>query len=211
MINHANQLFKNQMYSMSYLDNVITHSSDMEHHISHIESILKTHSTYGLKLYLKKCQFYQTSVQYLGHEVSEQGTSMLSSCIEKFLIVSCLKQARNFISFLGFVNYYSAFIPEYGILTAEMNGLRIKRGAIELTLNIIRDFQAIKEVFLKSPTRAYPDYSPNVNPFILDTDFSAKCCGAVLSQVQERFIACAAFKNITTPLKQVTHRIRVSY
>ena len=198
MINRAIQLSKNQTHSMSYLDDVITHSSSLDEHVMHIESILAMHSAYGLKLNMKKCQIFQTNVQYLGHEVSERGIKMLSSHVEKILDWKLPETGKQLQSFLGFVNYYSAFLPEYGKLVADLNGLRNKRGPIELTPSMRSDFEALKKAFSKSPTRAYPDFSPNAEPFILDTDFSAKCCAATLSQEQqgqERFIACAASKN----------------
>ena len=77
MINRAIQLSNNQKHSMAYLDDVITHSNTMEAHVEHVERILSMHSTYGLKLNLRKCQIFQTSVQYLGHIVSENGIKML--------------------------------------------------------------------------------------------------------------------------------------
>ena len=98
------------------------------------------------------------------------------------------------------INYYSAFIPTYRILSADLNRLRNKKGTIELKPSMKLTFELLKEAFLKSPTCAYPDFSPTASPFILDTDFSTKCCGAVLPQEQngqEQFIACAASKNNT--------------
>ena len=163
-----------------------------------MESILAMHSKYSLKLNLKKCQIFQTSVQYLGHVVTENGKEMLPSHLEKILNWKIPETGKELQSFLGFVNYYSAFLQEYGRLASDMNGLRNKKGPIELTTSMKSDFQKLKQAFSKSPIRAYPDFSPNASPFILDTDFSAKCCGGVLSQMQnrqERFIVCCASKN----------------
>ena len=209
MINRAIQLSNNQKHSMAYLDDVITHSSTMEAHVEHVERILSMHSTYGLKLNLRKCQIFQTSVQYLGHVVSESGIKMLPSHVEKVLDWKEPKTGKELQSFLGFVNYYSAFLKDYGKLAADLNGLRNKKGAIELTPSMKEDFQNLKKAFSESPVRAYPDYSPKANPFILDTDFSAKCCGAVLSQVQqgqERFIACCASKNNPVQASYPSHK-----
>ena len=198
MVNQAILLTKNQTNSMSYLGDVITHSSDNDSHIIHIENILRMHSKYGLKLNLGKCQIFQESVQYLGHTVSAEGIRMLDSHVTKILEWELPSTAKELQSFLGFVNYYAAFIPEFGTLTAAMNGLRNQKGKLEWTPSMIRDFGNLKSAFKRGPTRAYPDFSEDANPFILDTDYSALCCGSVLSQVQggqERFIACAASKN----------------
>ena len=134
---------------------------------------------------------------------------MLPSHVEKVLDWKEPKTGKELQSFLGFVNYYSAFLKDYGKLAADLNGLRNKKGAIELTPSMKEDFQNLKKAFSESPVRAYPDYSPKANPFILDTDFSAKCVGAVLSQVQqgqERFIACCASKNNPVQASYPSHK-----
>ena len=123
---------------------------------------------------------------------------MLDSHVSKILEWQLPKTGKELQSFLGFANYYAAFIPEFGQLTAAMNTVRNVKGHIEWTPSMKEDFEKLKVAFSKGPTRAYPDFSDGANPFVLDTDFSATCCGAVLSQVQdgrERFIACAASKN----------------
>ena len=209
MINKAILLSKNQTNSMSYLDDVITHSNTLHEHVKHVESILAMHAKYGLKLNLKKCQVFQASVQYLGHVVSEKGIEMLPSHVEKILNWKVPETGKELQSFLGFVNYYSAFLKEYGKLSADMNGLRNKKGPIELTASMKSDFEKLKQAFSKSPVRAYPDFSPQASPFILDTDYSAKCCGGILSQMQngqERFIACCASKNNAAQASYPSHK-----
>ena len=198
MVSHAISLSHNQDHSMSYLDDIITHSEDMEEHAIHIEKILNMHAKYGLKLNLKKCQIFQSEVQYLGHNVSKDGITMLNSHVKRIMDWPLPETGKKLQQFLGFVNYYSSFIPEYGRLVAKMNAMRNIKGPLEWTDELKGNFAQLKQAFEKSPTRAYPDYSENANPFILDTDFSALCVGAVLSQVQngkERFIACASSKN----------------
>ena len=198
MVSHAISLSHNQDHSMSYLDDIITHSKDLEQHAIHIEKILSMHAKYGLKLNLKKCQIFQSTVQYLGHNVSKDGITMLNSHVKRIMDWPLPETGKKLQQFLGFVNYYSSFIPEYGTLVAKMNAMRNIKGPLEWTDELKNNFLQLKRAFEKSPTRAYPDYSEGANPFILDTDFSALCVGAVLSQVQdgkERFIACASSKN----------------
>ena len=101
--------------------------------------------------------------------------------LTKSLIRSFRKQTKASIIFGFFANYYSGIIPEYGKLAADMNGLRNKKGPIELIPSMKSDFENTKLAFAKGPTRAYSDFSPNANPFILVTDFSSKCCAATLS------------------------------
>ena len=179
MVSHAISLSHNQDHSMSYLDDIITHSEDMGEHAIHIEKILNMHAKYGLKLNLKKCQIFQSEVQYLGHNVSKDGITMLNSHVKRIMDWPLPETGKKLQQFLGFVNYYSSFIPEYGRLVAKMNAMRNIKGPLEWTDELKGNFAQLKQAFEKSPTRAYPDYSENANPFILDTDFSALCVGAV--------------------------------
>ena len=92
-----------------------------------------------------------------------------------------------------------------------MNGLRNKKGPIELTPSMKSDFENMKLAFAKGPTRAYSDFSPNANPFILVTDFLSKCCAATLSQLQngQERLSLVLLARIML-LKQVTRRIKGS-
>ena len=67
----------------------------------------------------------------------------------------------------------------------------------------------MKLAFAKGPTRAYSDFSPNANPFILVTDFLSKCCAATLSQLQngQERLSLVLLARIML-LKQVTRRKR---
>ena len=198
MINHAIVLTRNQQHSLAYLDDVITHSTSNANHAGHVKRILEMHAKFGLKLNLRKCQIFESEVQYLGHLVSSKGIKMLDSHVTKILEWKKPRTGKELQSFLGFANYYAAFIPEFGRLTAAMNTVRNVKGDIDWTTDMTKDFEELKTAFSKSPTRAYPDFSEGANPFILDTDYSSICCGAILSQVQNgrgRFIACAASKN----------------
>ncbi len=56
-----------------FLDNLIIFSDTIEEHERHLLNVLSRLKEYGLKLFLEKCKFCQTSVRYLGHIVSERG------------------------------------------------------------------------------------------------------------------------------------------
>lgn len=48
-------------------------SESLEQHESRLLQVLKRLKEYGLKLSPEKCKFFQCSVRYLGHIVSENG------------------------------------------------------------------------------------------------------------------------------------------
>uniref|UniRef100_A0AAV2LDV4 Reverse transcriptase n=1 Tax=Knipowitschia caucasica TaxID=637954 RepID=A0AAV2LDV4_KNICA len=78
---------------------------------------------YGLKLSLEKCTFFQTSVRYLSHIVSELGveTDPEKICaLKSWPIPRTLKELR---SFLGFAGYYRRFIHGYAAIAEPLNDL----------------------------------------------------------------------------------------
>lgn len=78
---------------------------------------------YGLKLSPQKCKFFQTSVKYLGHIVSENGVETdpeKVSALKSWPVPTNLKTLK---SFLGFAGYYRRFIKRYSAIAKTVNDL----------------------------------------------------------------------------------------
>lgn len=56
-----------------FLDDLIVFSDTLDEHEQRLLRVLHRLKEYGLKLSPEKCKFFQTSVKYLGHIVSEKG------------------------------------------------------------------------------------------------------------------------------------------
>lgn len=52
-----------------YLDDIIVYGRTLVEHEARLEKVFQRLHAERLKLSLEKCQFYQTSVMYLGHVV----------------------------------------------------------------------------------------------------------------------------------------------
>jgi hypothetical protein len=59
--------------ALSYLDDTLVHSPDLQHHHKYLRNVLEAHRAAGLKLQPSKCHFFLKEVEYLGHMVSEKG------------------------------------------------------------------------------------------------------------------------------------------
>jgi Reverse transcriptase (RNA-dependent DNA polymerase) len=55
--------------ALIYLDDVIVYSRSMNDHLQHVNEILSMLQQTGASLKLKKCHFFQSSVDYLGHVI----------------------------------------------------------------------------------------------------------------------------------------------
>ena len=67
-----NKIMKPVLYesALVYLDDIIVFSKTLEDHIKHLETVFKILAEAGLKLKLKKCNFFKTEINYLGHIVT---------------------------------------------------------------------------------------------------------------------------------------------
>jgi len=110
-----------------YMDNIIIHTDGTE---AEYEAIVHKWLTKleKLNLFLKpsKCQFHQHEVEYLGMIVGNGNVHMDPVKVEgitQWPTPSCVKDVR---SFLGFCNFYRAFISDFSNITRPLNDLTCK-------------------------------------------------------------------------------------
>ena len=176
--------------ALPYLDDTCIHSKTFDEHVDILDTVFEAHCKAGLTLQPDKCQLFRPSIEYLGHVISAKGISPLPShldAVKNWEFPSTITQMR---AFLGKVNYYRKFIPQYssmaGVLSETIKGAPKKNQSIAPTTKMMEAFQKLKQALLEAPILAYPQFHTD-EPFILDTDWSKdnNSIGAVLSQVQE--------------------------
>ena len=182
-------------YLIAYLDDLLIHTPNLEKHIEQLDQVLQVYEDAGIKLRAHKTKLFQNSAEYLGYVVTHEGIHMQNEYVQRIVdwpIPTTIKQLN---CFLGFAGYYRGFIKEFSTLTSEMNSQR-KNKTLTWTDTMTRDFQTLKECFLRKPIRSYPRYDVT-EKFQVTTDFSAISIGGVLSQVQdgqERYLGSVARK-----------------
>lgn len=55
------------------MDNILIYESSKEEHDCHLDAVLRTIATSGLKLNRAKCHFGKTELQFFGHIISADG------------------------------------------------------------------------------------------------------------------------------------------
>ena len=182
----------NLNWCIVYLDDVIVFSSTPEEHLERLEAVFKKLSDAGLKLKPSKCKFFQSSLTYLGHLISEEGIATDPSkiqAVKEWPVPESVSQVK---SFLGFVGYYRRFIkgfskiakPLYALTKGlESQSKRVAQGTMVMWgEEEQRAFNQLKQACITAPILGYPDYEL---PFILHTDSSTEGLGAVLYQKQQ--------------------------
>ena len=181
------QLFKDS-WCIIYLDDIIIFSKNPDDHITRLEGVFEKLAKAGLKLKPSKCEFFKSSLKYLGHIVSEDGIATDPHKIEAIRNWPTPRTVTDVRSFTSFTNYYRKFIKGYAKiarplheLTSGENGKR-KNHWVEWTNRCKESFDTLKAICSECPVLAYADYT---KPFVLHTDASTTGLGAVLYQKQE--------------------------
>ena len=93
-----------------YIDDIIVHGATIKDHDASLMKVLQKLSQANLRINMKKCKFGSSSVQFLGHEISEGKIKPLEKNIQPIMDFKIPKTKKQIQSFLGMLNYYAAFI-----------------------------------------------------------------------------------------------------
>ena len=171
-----------------YLDDIIIFSKTPDDHITRLEGVFEKLAKAGLKLKPSKCEFFCSSLKYLGHIVSKDGIATDPRKIEAIQKWPQPKTVTDVRSFTGFTNYYCKFIKGYAKIARPLHELtsgdnaKRKHQKVDWNIRCNESFNALKSICSECPVLAYADYTKS---FVLHTDASTTGLGAVLYQKQE--------------------------
>lgn len=194
-----------------FLDDLIVFSDTLEEHEQRLLRVLHRLREYGLKLSPEKCKYFQTSVKYLGHIVSEKGVETDPDKILALKSWPIPRTLRELKSFLGFAGYYRRFIKGYSAIAKPLNDLtrgyaptsRAQKGSRSVGIQDPKKpfgerwssscqlaFETLIEKLTSSPVLGFAD--PKL-PYVLHTDASTTGLGAALYQEQEGQLRVIAY------------------
>ncbi|UYV70232.1 hypothetical protein LAZ67_7002248 [Cordylochernes scorpioides] len=106
-----------------YFDDFIIYSNTLEEHQNHLRQFFAFCEAEKLQLNFVKCEFFKQSIDFLGYTITAGTITPLTRNTD---IIHAIKQPHNRKTlqfFLGAVNVYNKFIPEYARLRAPLNNL----------------------------------------------------------------------------------------
>jgi hypothetical protein len=155
------------------------YSKNVEDHLTHLEAIFDRLREGGLKIKLKKSNFFQEEVEYLGHILSAGGISTSPRIITAIKNFPVPKSKKDVQSFVGLANYYRRFIPDFAHIVRPLYDLIPKNQKFKWDDVHNNVFENIKEKLTTAPILAFPDFEKH---FYVTTDASKIAIAAVLSQ-----------------------------
>ena len=177
-------------FILVYLDDILVYSKDMEEHTKHLRLVFQLLREHRLFAKMKKCEFGKTSVEYLGHEISEKGIEVEKEKVKAIMNwkePTCVKDVQ---SFLGLANYYRKFIKNFSEIAAPLTRLLRKDQPFFWANEQSEAFTKLKITLCNSPVLKLPDPTSS---FIMMTDASNIGIGAVLSQKEGGRLRPVAF------------------
>ena len=96
-----------------YLDAICIFAPTIDEMLDQIQLVFDRLKKFNLKIKPKKCQFFSTSVLFLGHVLSAEGISANPEKVDKVKTWPVPKNIKEVQSFLGLTSYYRHFIPHF--------------------------------------------------------------------------------------------------
>lgn len=173
-------IFGHLDFVVVYLDDICVFSKSNAAHLNHLREVFMILRKEKLYAHSSKCDFGQSSVKFLGHQVSKEGLSVdkgKTSAIEKWPTPSSQK---DLLSFLGLAGYYRRFICDFAELALPLSELTKKDCAWNWGSLQEKAFVDLKVALQQAPVLRLPDFSKS---FVVTTDASDISAGGVLSQI----------------------------
>ena len=165
-----------------YLDDILIAGTSIDENVENLEAALQKLQAVGLCLNYKKCFFCHSSLEYLGHVISEQGIQPTEEKVHAVKEAPPPKNISELRSFLGLIYYYSKFLLNLLSQLVPLYSLLNKMQKWHWGPEQSQSFHAAQEALQADSLLVH--YDPT-KPIVLACDASQYRIGAVLSHVVE--------------------------
>jgi hypothetical protein len=163
------------------MDDVLIFSKTPEEHLVHLTKVLERLHTHKFKVRFDKCFWGRKELEFLGHHLFGSGISPSPSKVKVVSEWERPKDLHELRVFLGFVNFYKKYIPNYSKVARPLNDFTKKGVLYEWTTLCETAFRSLKQALISAPCLVLPNTGPEAR-FVLATDSSGFAIGSVLLQ-----------------------------
>ncbi|KAF6216171.1 hypothetical protein GE061_000511 [Apolygus lucorum] len=166
-------------YLVWYLDDLLIFSNSNREHQDHVREVLNRLERANLTVNPEKCKFGTKEIQFLGHVVSNGKVTIGEDRIKELLAIQAPQTPKQVSQFIGAVNFFQGFIPDYAKIAAPLNALRKKNIPFEWSLECQQAYETLRARLTTPPVLQLPDFN---RPFHLFVDASTAAIGSCLAQ-----------------------------
>lgn len=168
-------------FAVNYIDDILVFSKTFEEHIEHLSQLLNSIQKEGFRLKLSKCNFASDSVKYLGHIIKNNSITPLQDNLVAIKNFPTPKSQKNVRQFLGKINFYNKYIPNFSIKLEPLYNLLRKGQKFIWSEKCQETFDEMKKMLCSQPVLTI--FDPDL-PIHIYTDASIEGIGAIFKQVQ---------------------------
>ena len=107
-------------FILVFFDDILVYSKSWEEHLTHLNQVLSILSANQLFAKESKCQFGVSTVNYLGHVISEEGVAIDQNKIKAVVDWPRPKNIKGVCGFFGLAGYYRKFIYHFGSIATPL-------------------------------------------------------------------------------------------
>ncbi|UYV74633.1 hypothetical protein LAZ67_12000335 [Cordylochernes scorpioides] len=144
-----------------YFDDFVIYSETLEEHQEHLRKFFAFCDAENLQLNLTKCEFFRQTIEFLGYTITAGTTTPLIRNTDVIHAIPPPNNRKTLQSFIGAVNVYNKFIPDYARLRTPLNNLLKKDVTWDWDDKCQKAFTSLKESLTQHPVlHLYKDELP---------------------------------------------------
>ncbi|MCH94441.1 hypothetical protein A2U01_0015401 [Trifolium medium] len=148
-----------------FFDDILVYSKSTQEHVFHLQQVLQCLEDKEFFAKGSKCQFFQTSVEYLGHLVSSEGVRADPSKVSAMNSWPKPKNLKQLRGFLGLTGYYRRFVANYATIAAPLTEL-LKKDNFVWSEKANNAFELLKHAMTVTPVLRLPEASIANRPLL---------------------------------------------
>jgi hypothetical protein len=190
--------------ALVYVDDIIIPSKTVREGLEKLKVILERLREHDLTLKLSKCSFLQSSIEYLGREISSSGVRPGSNKTKAILDMPPPRSIKQVRQFLGLAGYFRKFVQNFASITQPLTKLLKSNCPWQWDDEQQNAVDQIKRALVTRPVLMI--FDPTL-PTEVHTDASKVGLGGVLLQVdtEHKKRAVAYYSRQNSALEQRYH------
>lgn len=171
-------------FADSFIDDIIVYSETWDTHVRQLRQVFVSLQEAKVTAKPSKCYLGFQEMEFLAHVVGFGEVKPTNEKVQAVDDIAVPTTKRKVRAFIGFMNFYRRFIPNFAEIAAPLTDLTAKKAPNKVVWRECHQlaFESLKKAITSYPVLHNPDFTKD---FILQTDSSDRGIGAVLLQEVE--------------------------